>query len=80
MGQLEEVRAHFTFERGAGETAANFDARAAQTGFQIVKLALDAAHIGDTCGAEIEHSACAFGDNVGARAAFDHAGDGGDRA
>ena len=80
FGDFEKCGAHFAFERGAGEAAANFETRAGCVRFQRVELALDAVGVGGAGGAEIDYGAGAFGDYVGARAAFDDVDVGGGAA
>jgi hypothetical protein len=76
----EEGGADFVFERGAAETAVNFEACAGENGAQGAQALLDAAHVCGTKRTEIEYRLGALGDYVGARAAFDFADIYGDAA
>src|SRR6266446_9125195 len=68
------------FEWRTVETAGDFDPGAGLNGAQVVQANLQVAHIGNAQRAQIENSACAFRNDVGARAAFNDAGVDGEAA
>jgi len=80
FGAGEERGAHFVFEGRAVEAAGDFEVSARMNWAKRMQAALQFAHVGNAEGAQVEDGASAFGDDVGARAAFHEAGVDGDAA
>ncbi len=71
FGAREESRAHFAFKRRAIEAASDLKAGAPMKWAQSLQAAFEAAHVRNAQRAQIKNNSRAFGDDVGARAAFD---------
>jgi hypothetical protein len=74
FGASEKSCAHSAFEWGAIEAAGDFQASAPVDRAESVQAALQDAHVGNAHRAQIKNGSGVFGDDVGARAAFDDAG------
>src|SRR5439155_8418091 len=80
LGAGEETRAHFALERRAVEAAGDFKPSASLNRAQAAQTNFEVAHVGNTKRTQIEDSASAFRNYVGARTAFDDPGVDGDSA
>jgi len=80
FGTGEERGGHFVFEGRAVEAAGDFEASAGMNRAERMQAAFQIAHVGNAEGAQVKDGACAFGDDVSARAAFDETGVDGDAA
>src|SRR6266446_1415570 len=74
FGAGEESCAHFAFEGWAIEASGDFKAGTPVYCAESMQSSFQAAHIGNAQRAQIKSGAGAFGDHVGAGAAFDDAG------